>query len=435
MADAPGEPAATANSYHQAPEAVVPAPSGCPVNHSWSPLNEDYLEDPYVIASALRDESPIFFSEKLGYVIVTRMEDVEEVFMNPDVYASTNVQDPVFPIGPEASKVLAAPDFNPVAVMSNRPQPDHGRIRVHTRAGFSRRRLRTLEPYIVRRSHELIDQMLAGRNPAEFIDAFAFPLPGETIFRFIGFPESDDELLKNWCSDRKAFSWGQPNEREQVEIAEKMLAYWRYCREFTAAKHADPGDDFASELLVAHAEKPDEISYREVESVIYGLSFAGHEAVTNLICNSLVSLLTRRDQWQELIDDPSLIPNAVEEVVRFNSSQISWRRVTTQATTLAGVDIPANTPVFMNFASANRQPDRFEDPDRFDIHRDNAAHNISFGKGIHFCLGASLAKLETKLVLEALVERVPSLALVEDQKIWSSANITFRGPEQLLVTW
>ena len=424
-----------ANSYHQAPSGKVAAPAGCPVNHSWSPLNDDYLADPYPIANQLREEGPIFFAEELGYVVITRMEDILEVFTNPDVYASTNVQDPVFPIGSGAAEVLAAPDFDPVAVMSNRPEPDHGRIRVHTRAGFSRRRLKTLEPYIVRRSHELIDEMLAGPQPTEFIDAFAFPLPGETVFRFIGFPEADDELLKNWCSDRKAFSWGKPTEEEQVEIAEKMLAYWRYCREFTASKRDEPGDDFASELIAAQVANPEDMTYREVESVIYGLSFAGHEAVTNLICNCLLSLLPRRDQWDQLCADPSLIPNAVEEVVRFESSQISWRRVTTQDTTLAGVDIPAGTPIFMNFASANRQPELFDDPDTFDIHRSNAAHNISFGKGIHFCLGANLAKLEARLVLEALCERVPTLRLTEGQDIWSSPNITFRGPEQLLVEW
>ena len=329
-----------ANSYHQAPSRVVEAPSGCPVNHEWSPLNDDYLADPYPIAHELRDGEPIFFAEELGYVVVTRMEDILEVFTNPDVYASTNVQDPVFPIGPRAAEILAAPDFNPVAVMSNRPEPDHARIRVYTRAGFSRRRLKTLEPYIVRRSHELLDDMLAGEQPREFIEAFAFPLPGETVFRFIGFPESDDEKLKNWCSDRKAFSWGRPTEDEQVEIAEKMLAYWRYCREFTAAKRDDPGDDFASELLAAHAADPGDISYREVESITYGLSFAGHEAVTALTCNALRCLLPRRDQWDQLVADPSLIPNAIEEVVRFESSQVSWRRITTQDTTLAASTFP-----------------------------------------------------------------------------------------------
>ncbi len=421
-------------SYHSAPETIATAPPGCPVRH-WSPLDADYLHDPYPIAAAMREDHPVFFAEELGYVVVTRMEDIVEVFTNPEVYASTNVQDPVFPICEAATEVLRAPDFNPVAVMSNRPEPDHGRIRVYTRAGFSRRRLKTLEPYIVGRAHELIDGLLAGPKPREFIEAFAFPLPGETVFRFIGFPESDDELLKSWCSDRKAFSWGRPTDAEQVEIAEKMLAYWRYCRDFTAAKRDDPGDDFASELIADHLDNPDDLSYLEVESVLYGLSFAGHEAVTALICNSLVSLLGNRDQWEEIVADPGLIPNAVEEVVRFNSSQISWRRITTRDTALAGVDIPANTPIFMNFASANRQPDVFADPDVFDIHRDNASHNISFGKGIHYCLGANLAKLETRLVLEALSQRIPTLDLAPGQELWSSPNITFRGPEQLLVTW
>ena len=217
---------------------------------------------------------------------------------------------------------------------------------------------------------------------------------------------------KHWCSDRKAFSWGKPSPAEQVEIAEKLLAYWRYCRDFTAAKRDARDDDFASELLDAHDADPEELTYREVESIIYGLSFAGHEAVTNLICNCLVCLLPRRDQWDELVADPALIPNAVEEVLRFESSQISWRRVTTQPTTLAGYEIPAGTQIFMNFASANRQPDVFDDPDTFDIHRANAAQHISFGKGIHYCLGANLAKFEAQLVLEALVERVPSLRLV-----------------------
>ena len=425
----------SANDYHAAAGEAPPPPTGCPVSHTWSPLNEDYLDAPYPIANRLREETPVFYSEALGYLVITRMEDILEVFNDPDVYASTNVQDPVFPLSDGAKDVLGAPDFDPVAVMSNRPEPDHGRIRKYTRQGFSRRRLKTLEPYVRRRSHELIDDMLAGPQPAEFIDAFAFPLPGETVFRFIGFPESDDEQLKEWCGDRKAFSWGQPDEATQTAIAEKMLAYWRYCRNFTASKRDDPGDDFASELLAAHHADASEISYREVESVIYGLSFAGHEAVTNLICNALRCLLPRRNQWDQLVADPALIPNAVEEVLRFESSQISWRRVTTEPTNLAGYDLPAGTKIFMNFASANWEPEIFEQPHVFDIHRPNAAHHISFGKGIHYCLGANLAKFEATIVLEVLTQRVPTLRMVEDQDLASSPNITFRGPESFLVHW
>ena len=276
--------------------------------------------------------------------------------------------------------------------------------------------------------------MLATGSPTEFVHALAFPLPGETVFRFIGFPATDDELLKGWCLDRKNFSWGHPSPAEQVDIATKMLAYWRYCRSFVADKRDHRGDDFTSELLDAHDADNTELTYREVESIVYGLSFAGHEAVTALLCNSLLCLLPRRDLWTELAVDPSWINNAVEEVLRFESSQISWRRVTTRPTTLAGYDLPAGTKIFMNFAAANREPGIFDDPDVFDIHRPNANRHISFGKGVHYCLGAMLAKVETRIVLAALATRIPSLRLA-DQNLEYSANITFRGPSELVLEW
>ena len=351
----------TDRAYHAAAGDPVPPPPGCPVHARWSPLDDDYLEDPYPIATGLRTEHPVFYAASLGYLVVTEMADIEAIFLDHETFASTNVQDPVFPPGPAAHEILSAEDFDPVAVMSNRPEPDHGRIRVFTRQGFSNRRIKTLEPYIRRRSHELV----GSGSSSEFVDAFAFPLPGETVFRFIGFPEADDERLKQWCLDRKAFSWGRPTPGEQADIAKKMLAYWRYCRAFTAERRDDRRDDLASELITAHERNPHELSYREVESIIYGLSFAGHEAVTALICNALLCLLPRRDAWAEICHNPSLIPNAIEEILRFNSSQISWRRVTTRDTEVRGIKIPAGTKVFLNFASAHRQPDVFDEHLRY----------------------------------------------------------------------
>ncbi len=425
----------SANKYHQERLEQPPAPAGCPVHQSWSPLDDDYLAEPYRIAAELAEEHPVFYAESLGYLVVSEMSEIEAIFTDHETFASVNVQDPVFPLDPAAQQVLAVDDFDPVAVMSNRPEPDHGRIRQYTRQGFSNRRLKTLEPYIRRRTHELIDQMIQAGSHTELVEALAFPLPGETIFRFIGFPESDDELLKNWCGDRKAFSWGHPTGDEQVQIAENMLAYWRYCRDFTASKRADRSDDFASELLTAQEQNPDDMTYREVESVIYGLSFAGHEAVTALICNTLMCLLPRRDVWAEVCANPGLIPNSVEEVLRFNSSQISWRRLTTRETTVGGYEVPAGTSVFLNFASANRQSDVFDDPDQFDIHRANANRHISFGKGVHYCLGARFAKFETEIVTEILAERLPTLRLVDGQDFTYFPNITFRGPTELQVAW
>ena len=422
-------------SYHRIPGKRPDPPTGCPIDRSFDPLSEAYLDDPYAQLALRRETTPIFFAEQLGYLVVTRMEDVVEVFLNPDLYGSDNVQDPVFPIGEEAGAVLAAADFNPIAVMSNRQPPDHGRIRQHTKPGFSNRRMKTLEPYIRRRSTELAEEMLSDDPPADFVRQFAHPLPGETIFRFIGFPESDDEQLKEWCSDRLAFSWGRPTSTEQVVIAEKMLSYWRYCREFVAAKHQSPDDDFTSELLAAHDADEEDLTYREVESIVYGLSFAGHEIVSHLLSNSLLCLLSRRPAWDELCADRSLIPNALEEVLRFESPQTSWRRVANVDTTLGDIEIPAGTNIFLSLGAANHQPDQFDDPDSFDIHRENARSHISFGKGIHFCLGARLAKFEATIMLEVLTEKIPSLRLTEGQDLTRFPNITFRGPKELRVAW
>jgi cytochrome P450 len=430
----------SANTYHHAPDDVAAAPSGCPVEPSWSPLSIDYLADPYPIAARLRDDHPVFYADELGHVVVTKMADIETVFTNPDIYASTNVQDPIFPLAPEAASILSADDFDPIAVMSNRPEPDHARIRVYTRSGFGNRRLRSLEDYMRSRASDLLDTMVADGSPAEYVAALAFPLPAEIVFRFIGFPSEDDAMIKSWCVNRRAFSWGKPTAREQEEIAQGMLDYWRYCRSFVAERRDERADDFCSELLDAHDADPDPangtgISYREVESVVYGISFAGHDPVTALLCNTLRCLLPRRDQWEQLVADPSLAQNAVEETLRYESSQISWRRVTTQDTTLGGVDLPAGTRLFLNFAAANREPELFDRPDTFDIHRPTANRHISFGKGIHFCLGSGLARMEARIALELLSQRLPSLRLVDDQTLSYFPNITFRGPDALHVEW
>ncbi len=422
-------------AYHKLSVPTQTQPSGCPIDHDFTTFTADYLANPYPQLAKIREEHPVFYSKKLGYLVLTRMEDLTEVFRDHDVYSSGNVQDPVFPICERAAKVLAHEDFNPVAVMSNRQQPDHTRIRKYTQDGFSGRRMKILEPYIRRRSHELIDAMIDKGGPVDFVSAFGHPLPGHIIFRFIGFDESDDKQLMSWTGNRLAFTWGNPDEDEQVDIAEKMLKYWRYCRAFVANRAKDRKDDLTSELLNAHEANPEELAYREVESIIYGHSFAGHEIVSNFLSNTLLCLLPRRGDWNTICNDHTLIPNALEEVLRFESPQTSWRRQTNMDTQIAGVDIPAGTQVFLSLAAANHQPSLFESPTTFDIKRKNARRHISFGHGIHFCLGARLARLEATVAMEALTERLPNLRLVDEQAMGYSANITFRGPQKLYVDW
>ncbi len=425
----------TTRSYHELETNIPPPPTGCPMDASFTPFSDAYMADPYRELAARRESTPVFYANELNMVVLTRMEDIVEVFLNPETFSSENVQDPVFPLSHQTVEVLSAPDFDPVAVMSNRQEPDHGRIRQYTKQGFSNRRMKVLEPYIRRRSHELIDQMEANGTSADFFSDFAIPLPGDTVFRFIGFPESDDDQLRAWCGERLAFSWGHPSPEEQLDIANKMLDYWRYCREFTAAKKANLTDDFASELLAAHLENPDDLTYKEVESIIYGLSFAGHEPVTLLLCNTLLCLLPRREAWNEVCADPDLLAGAIEEVIRFESPQTGWRRVANHDTTVGGVDIPKGTRLLLSLGAANHQPDLFEDPTTFDIHRPNSRTNISFGKGIHYCLGAKFARFEAKVAMEVLVERLPNLRLAQTQQLNRIANISFRGPTSLAVEW
>lgn len=424
-----------AEAYHKIRTERAPAPSGCPVDHNFSPFAADYMANPYAELERLRGESPVFYSEKLGYLVLTRMEDVSEVFKNADIFSAENVQDPVLPVCDAAADVLATDDYNPIAVMSNRARPDHTRIRKYTLAGFSGRRMRLLEPFIRQRCESMVDAMLAGDPVAEFVSALGHPLPGETIFRFIGFPEEDDKKLKDWTTNRLAFTWGQADDAEQVEIANKMLSYWRYCVSFVKMRQANPADDFTSELLAAHAADADELSYEEIQSIVYGLSFAGHEIVTNLLSNGLISLLSDRRQWEEICADASLIPNAVEEILRYNSPQTSWRRVATQDTELAGYKIPAGTQIFLSLGSANHDEALFDEPETFDIHRENARANIAFGRGIHFCLGNRLAILEATITLETLTKRMPGLELVAGQKFEFFPNFTFRGPKELWLSW
>ena len=292
-----------------------------------------------------------------------------------------------------------------------------------------------LEPFIRANAERLIGAMLAGDRPAEFVHAVAFPLPAYTVFRHIGFPDEDAETLKRWCGNRKLFQWGRATEAEQVAIAENMVAYWHYCQAFTDAKLDDLADDFASDLLRAHLEDPTQLTLDEVKSVVYGLSFAGHEAVTNLLCNTVRQLLSHRDQWEAVCADPDLVTAAVEEVLRYDSSQISWRRITKKPAVVGGVEIPEGAKVLLLFSAANRDPRRFDDPDTFDIHRANARSHISFGKGIHFCLGAGTARHEARIVLDTLVHLAPSLRLADGQDFRVFPNITFRGPEQLWLEW
>jgi hypothetical protein len=273
---------------------------------------------------------------------------------------------------------------------------------------------------------------VAGEPRFDLVATLTFPLPATTIFTLMGVPAADVPRLKQWAGVRAGLGWGRPAPEEQIELASQMAAYRGYLRELVALRMDEPGDDLTTDLVAIHREDPERLTPEEIASILFSLSFAGHETTNNLIGNTVRRLLEERSRWEALVADSTLIPTAVEETLRFDTSVPAWRRMTKRPTTLSGVQLPEGAKLLLWLGAAGRDPAVFADPDCFDLTRPNARHHLAFGKGIHFCLGANLARLEATIALEELTARFPRLRLVPDRQLRFHPN-AFRGPQQLWV--
>jgi len=413
-------------------QAPGPAP-GCPVDGSFDPLSPDFLTDPYAVMAALpREERPLFFAPSIGYYVLTRYADIERVFQDPAAYSAAVAQAPLVPLVPEAQRILLAGGHKPQPSMVSLDEPEHARLRKPAARAFSMKRVTALVPVIEATTARLLD---AVGPVAEFdlVAALAFPLPATIVFSLMGVPERDYAQIKHWSGYRAALGWGRPAPGDQVEIASGMAAYRAYLRGLVDAKALEPGDDLTSDLIAIHRENPERLTLEEIASILFSLSFAGHETTTGLIGNTVRRLLEVPGRWSSVVRDRGLIPAAVEETLRYDPSVPVWRRVTTRPVTLAGVDLPAGARLFLWLAAAGRDPAAFSRPDAFDLGRADSARHLAFGRGLHYCLGANLGRLETQIAVGALADRYPRLRLGTEQPLTFHPNISFRGPQRLLV--
>jgi cytochrome P450 len=405
----------------------------CPVHADFDPLSPEFLRDPYAVLARLDVEAaPVFHAPTLDYYVVTRYADVEQVFLDPATYSAAAAQLPLVALVPEALKILAEGGHRPQPSMVSLDEPAHRRLRGPTSRAFTPRRTAAMEP----RVRATVDELLGAVDPStpfDLVPALTFPLPASMIFSFMGVPEADWPQLKEWCGHRAGLAWGRPTPEEQVVHARGMAAYRGYLRGLVASKVDDRADDFASALLTIHDEDPEALTHEEIASILFSLSFAGHETTNYLIGNLVRRLLEEPARWDAVVADPSLIPGAVEETLRYDTSVPVWRRVTTRPARLGGVDLPEGAKLFLWLAATGRDPATFPEPDRFDPRRGSAKRHLAFGKGIHYCAGASLGKLEAQLALEGLSRRFPRLRLVPGRDIPFHPNISFRGPLSLWV--
>lgn len=408
-------------------------PTGCPVaHHGYQPFD---VREPFPAYAELRREEPVMFDERIGYWVVSRYDDIKAVFSDWETFSSENAQAPVRERGPQATQIMADGGFTAYSGLSARIPPEHTRLREIAQREFTPRRYKVLEPFIRENVDRLLDQLLA--HPDRRADLFrdlAYDVPTITILTLLGADVSQIDTYKRWSDSRAAMTWGDMDDEEQVPHAHNLVEYWQECLALVECAKAEGGDNLIADLVRDQREGA-EISDHEIASLAYSLLFAGHETTTTLIANSLRLLLAHRDQWQSLVEEPKKIKAAVEEVLRYSPSIVGWRRRALKDTQIGGVDIPAGADIVLLMGSANRDETHFTDAETFDVDRPNAREHLSFGYGIHYCLGNMLAKLQARIVLEQVAARAPHLQLEDPDAIDFRKNLSFRIPLAVPVTW
>lgn len=405
------------------------APAG---HHGYQPFQ---MKDPFPAYAELRAEQPVMFDERIGYYVVTRYDDIKAVFDDWETFSSENAQAPVRERGPQAKQIMEEGGFTAYSGLSARRPPEHTRIRAVVQKAFTPRRFKVLEPFIRQNVVDQLEAMLA--NPEHRGDIFrdlAYDVPTVTILTLIGADVEQVDQFKRWSDSRAAMTWGDLSDEEQIPHAHNLVEYWQECQRLVRVAHEEGGDNLTADLVKAQRDGA-EITDHEIASVLYSMLFAGHETTTTLISNAVRVLLAHPEQWQQLVEDPKKIPAAIDEVLRYAGSIVGWRRKALKDTQVGGVQIPEGGQLLLLMGSANRDESRFADGEEFDISRSNAREHLSFGYGIHYCLGNMLAKLQAKIALEEIARLAPNLKLENPEAIEFRENLSFRVPETVPVTW
>jgi cytochrome P450 len=400
----------------------------------FDPLSAEYLADPYPFLAAAAAAAPAFYCESIDHWVVTRHHDIRHIFRTPTLFSAANANSPLRAPCPMAAKALEEGGFKSVPTLANVDPPAHTRVRKIANVAFTPKRVAEIEPYVRELTVRFCNERLCDGH-ADIVRDLAWALPALVLFQILGVPDDAVERVKEGSWSRILFTYGLPSESEQVRAARGLAAFWRIAENLVQDRIANPRQDFVSDLVNAKDPEGKGLAIEQAATVVLNLLFAGHETTTGLLGNAFRRLLADRDSWEAICQDPKLIPGAIEEVLRLDTSVIAWRRRTTQGADIGGVPVPQGARLLLLLGAANRDSSVFPDPDRLDIRRPNAREHLSFGAGPHLCLGAPLARLQGKVVLEEVSARLPDLRLVPGVTLQFAPNVSFRGPLSLPVEW
>ncbi len=358
---------------------------------------------PHAFFRRLRAESPVCFMPERkggpGFWAVTRHRDIVHVSKHPELFVSsegTNIED-------QSDEQLARLQ----TIMLNMDPPQHGKYRSLVRRGFPPRKIAAMAPHVRELAREVVGRV-SHKGECDFVAQIAAELPMIVICELMGVPKDDRHLLFDLSN--RLIGFDDPEFQNSPEDAEQSaVEMWTYAHELGQQRRARPVDDLVSDLVTGRVDGH-QLSELEFNNFFLLLAVAGNETTRNAISGGLLALLEYRDQWERLQRQPSLLATAVDEIVRWVTPVLHFRRTAVEDTVLGGIEIGAGDKVVLWYASANRDEAVFDQPDRFDVGRTPNPH-LGFGIGEHFCLGTHLAKLEMRILFEELLRRMPDLEL------------------------
>jgi unspecific monooxygenase len=396
---------------------------------TFDPWDPAFVSDPYPAYAELRDRGRVTYYEPTDQWLVPRHADVSALLRDRRLGRTYQHRFTHEDFG----RTAPPPEHEPFHTLNDHGMldlepPDHTRIRRLVSKAFTPRTVEQLKPYVSKLAGELVDRLVAAGG-GDLLTDVAEPLPVAVIAEMLGIPESDRAPLRPWSADICGMYELSPSEDTAARAVRASVEFAEYLRELIAARRKEPGDDLISGLIAAHDDE-DRLTEQEMISTAVLLLNAGHEATVNATVNGWWALFRNPDQLAALRADHSLIPSAVEELMRYDTPLQLFERWVLDEIEIDGTTVPRGAEIAMLFGSANHDPDVFADPERLDLTRADNPH-ISFSAGIHYCIGAPLARIELAASMRALLERAPTLALATDPV--RKPNFVIRGLEGLSV--
>lgn len=399
--------------------------------HFFSP---EVQQDPYPFYALARAREPVFFCEDLGMWVATRHADAAAILRDTDRFSSRLTTASVKAPPPEVVAVMRR-GFPRTGSIIHLDPPEHTAVRRMMNAAFTADRVEPMEAAVAALADELLRAFEAD-GQADLVARFCDPLPVMVIGGILGVPRSDTGKFNRWADDaaRLLMSGSLPLE-EWVNAAEGMVEMQHYLAELVTSRRHAPADDLLTMLTRAAIGPGGELDLTKAVGYATTFLFAGHKTTTDLLGNALILLLRHPDHLAALARDPSRAPAVVEETLRRDCPVPGTARVANADVQVGGVTIPEGARVLVLLGSANHDEAVFTDPSVFDPARPDGGEHLGFGRGVHFCLGAPLARLEARVGLSALARRLPNLRFSGDRPVRFSQLTMFRGPTSLDASW